>query len=199
MVLITLLAVALAGSAWWATNVLSNAPQRAQLAYEAGMAKLGPADFRGAIAKFTESIEIRETAMAYLERGNAHNNLGEAQQALADWNQALRIDPNLAAAYTARGTYRRVSGDLPRALADLDRSLQIAPSVDAYYQRGQVKHTMGDYQQAVSDYSDAIALRREAPYVYLARSVSKKSLGDDAGAREDWNTAAGLQVSDRDR
>jgi tetratricopeptide (TPR) repeat protein len=199
MVWITLCGLALVAAASWAASYLSNAPQRAQVAYEAGMDRLSPADFKGAIAKFTESIEIRESAAAYLERGNARSELGESSQALADWSQAIRLDPNLAEAYTARGTYYRIAGDLSRAVTDLDRSLQLMPSVDAYYQRGQVKYALKDFQQAEADYSEAIALRREAPYMYLARSVARRELGDEVGAEEDRVVAEDLQVPKSDR
>ena len=199
MVWITLVAAVVIGSAGWAMNYFSSAPQRAQVAFEDGMVRLGPGNYKGAIPKFTESIEIQETAAAYLERGNAHRNLLESEQALADWNQALRMDPNLAGGYTARGAHYRLAGDLTRALADLDKSLQLAPSVDAFYQRGQVKYELGDYQQAISDYTDAINLRREAPYVHLARAAARRALGDEAGAEEDRVTSEGLQVPQTDR
>lgn len=188
-----IVAALIIGAGWWGFRYVSDAPLRAQSAFESGMARLGPGDLDGAVKKFTESINIRETATAYLERGNAHSSKGSGQQALADWNRAIQLDPNLAAAYAARGTYYRVSGDLSRAMADLERSLQIAPSVDAFYQRGQVYDALGQHQQAINDYTDAINIRVEAPYIYLARAAARKALGDEEGFLLDQDLAQGLQ------
>lgn len=184
------------GAGFWGFRYVSDAPIRAQSAYEAAMVQMGPGNFDAAIAKFTESISIRETAVAYLQRGNARASQGRSQEALADWTKAIQVDPNLAEAYTARGTYYRLHSDLPRAMADLDRSLQIAPSVDGFFQRGQVYSALGQHQQAISDYTDAINIRVEAPYVYLARAASKKALGDEAGFLEDQAAAQHLQRTD---
>ncbi len=199
MIWITLVAVVFGAGAVWGVNYLSEAPARADAAYQRGMSRIGPGDYAGAITQFSESIRVKETAAAFLERGNAHQNLGHAQDALADWARAIQIDPNLAAAFAARGTFYRIAGDLSSALTDLDRSIQITPTVDAFYQRGQVYHALGQFQKAVDDYSEAIALRREAPYVYLARSLSRRALGDEDGYRIDQNLAAGLQHSSDDR
>jgi tetratricopeptide (TPR) repeat protein len=199
MIRITLGVLAVAGAAGWGLKYVSDAPLRADAAFQQGVARLGPGDFVGAVAKFTESIQIKETPTALLERGNANSRLGQVQLALADWARAIQIDPNFAPAFTARGTYFRVAGDLSKALTDLDHSLQIMQSVDAYYQRAQVYHALGEYQKAVDDYSEAIALRREAPYVYLARSVSRKALGDEEGYRKDVDIAQGLQHFEGDR
>jgi tetratricopeptide (TPR) repeat protein len=65
-------------------------------------------------------------------------------------------------------------------------------SVDAFYQRGQVYSAMGEQQKAISDYSDAIALKRDAPYIYMARSTAKKALGDEGGFAEDQALASSL-------
>lgn len=199
MVWMFLAAVAMVGTAVWAVNYLSEAPARADAAYQRGMDRLGPGDYAGAIAQFSESIRVKETAAAFLERANAHKTLGHAQEALTDWARAIQIDPNLAPAFAARGTHYRVAGELSRALADLDHSVQIAPTVDALYQRGQTYHALGQFQKAVDDFSEAISLRRESPYIYLSRSLSRKALGDEAGYREDQDTAVGLQHGSDDR
>jgi tetratricopeptide (TPR) repeat protein len=180
------------GVAWYAFDRVTNAPARAQSAYQEGMRALGPSDFARAVGKFSESIALSETAVARLERGNAYKNLRQDEQALADWSRAIELDPNLAAAYAARGTYYRTAQEHRLALADLDRSIQLAPSVDGFFQRGQVYVALGQYDQAIQDYDRAITQRRDAPYVYLARSIAKRALGDEAGFQQDQKLATEL-------
>lgn len=180
-------------AAWLVYDYTSRAPERAAAALAAGMQRMGPGDFSGAVDAFTESISVNATAEAYLQRGNAHASLGQAENAVADWSRAVELDATLAEAYTARGSHFRVQGDLTRALADLDRSIDLRPSVDGFYQRGQVHHAMREYEKALADYDRAIDLRREAPYVYLARSATRRIVGDESGALLDLQAAEQLQ------
>jgi tetratricopeptide (TPR) repeat protein len=193
MVLITLAIVIPGAAIWGIIDYVAGAPQRARLAYEDGMSRLGPNDFAGAVTKFSDSIAISETAVAYLERGNAYKNLNQNDKALEDWGRAIELDSGLAAAYTARATHFLVAGEYAKALPDLDKSIQLEPSVDAYFQRGKVYAALGEHGKAIEDYDRSIVERREAPYVYLARSMAKRALGDEEGYRQDQQTAAELQ------
>lgn len=193
MIWIPIVLLVLGTAAWVAIDYVSGAPGRARAALEDGMRAQGANDFKAAIAKFTDSLAILETAEAYLERGNAYQNLNQNEQALADWSRAVDHDPSLAPAYIARATFYRRSGQLAKAIPDLDIAIGLAPSVDAYFQRGQVYAEMGQYQKGIEDYDRAILERREAPYVYLARSVAKRALGDEEGFHADQAKAAALQ------
>lgn len=178
---------------WAIYDYMAKAPVRARQELNAGMSRLGPRDFKGAIERFSASIAIAETSEAYLQRGNAYKNLGQFTQALADWSRAMELDPNNADAFTARGAYYQGKGDTAKALGDFERSLQLNPTIDGYFQRGQVYAALGQFDKAIEDYDRAIAEKRNAPWVYLARSVARRALGDDAGFRQDQERAAQLQ------
>jgi len=178
---------------WFAYDYISNAPVRARAEYQTGMSRLGPSDFSGAIDHFTASLKIAETADAYLQRGNAQKNLGHMDLAVADWGKAIALDTNQVDAYTARGAYYQSKNETAKALSDFERSLQLNPTVDGYFQRGQLYAALGQFDKAIEDYDRAIAERRDAPWVYLARSIAKRTLGDEAGYRRDQERAAELQ------
>ena len=179
---------------WFTYDYFSKAPLRANIEFEAGMSRLGPNDFAGAIDHFTQSIAIAETPQAYLQRGNAYKTIGRFDLALADWSQSITLDPNQPDAFTARGAYYKSQNDSAKALADFERSLQLNPTVDGYFQRGQLYAALGQYDKAIEDYDRAIAERRDAPYIYLARSIAKRALGDESGYRRDQERAAQLQI-----
>jgi tetratricopeptide (TPR) repeat protein len=189
----TLGALAPIAAGWAAYDYISNAPLRARAEYQAGMSRLGPNDFAGAMEHFTKSIAIAESASAYLQRGNAYKNLGRFDQAVVDWSRSIELDPNQADAFTARGTYYQSKNDTAKALADFERSLLLNPTVDGYFQRGQVYAALKQFDKAIQDYDRAIAERRDAPWVYLARSIAKRALGDEDGYRQDQERAAQLQ------
>src|SRR5689334_13620980 len=60
-------------------------------------------------------------AVMYHNRGRAHASLGDYDRAIADYNQAIRLDALNADAFTARGTAYVAKGEFARAMADLDR------------------------------------------------------------------------------
>jgi len=190
----TLAVVVLGVIAWPVYAFIASAPQRADKEYQAGMKLLGPGKYRDANLHFTRAIEIRpQLADAYLERGVSHRYLNEMDAALADLDQAVALNPNLARAYSARGFIYRERGDPQRAMEEFTKSLAIAPNVDAYFERGQTYEDLGQHQKAIEDYDRAIAEFREAPYVYRARSLARRNLGDTDGYTADQNTASQLE------
>jgi tetratricopeptide (TPR) repeat protein len=192
MVLITLAILIPAGAIWAVIDYVAGAPGRARAAFQDGMRSLGANDFAGAVTRFTKSLDTVETAEAHLERGNAYKGMGQSEKALADWSRAIDLDSSLAAAYTARATHYRLTGEHAKALPDLEQSIRLEPSVDAYFQRGQVYAELGEHQKAINDYDRSILERRESPYVYLARSIAKRALGDEEGYRADQQKATEL-------
>lgn len=143
--------------------------------------------------KFTDSIAIVQNPKTYVERGNAYRAMGEVDKALADWQRALDLDGTFVDAYTARGTYYRIVGNLDEAMLNLNRSIEIAPTVDGLYQRGQVYAARQELDKALDDYNRAIELKRDSPFVYLARAVVRLTMGDEAGAQEDQDIALRIQ------
>src|SRR5215467_5887603 len=57
-------------------------------------------------------------SISFYNRGNAYEKKGELNAAMADFNEAIRLDVTFAAAYTARGTTYWGQGNPERALAD---------------------------------------------------------------------------------
>jgi tetratricopeptide (TPR) repeat protein len=49
---------------------------------------------------------------------------------------------------------------------------------EAYYNWGVSKNSLGDYKEAIEDYTKAIQLKSDYAEAYNNRGVSKKNLGD---------------------
>lgn len=63
-----------------------------------------PGDFQGAIAAYTQAIELDPNHFkAYFNRGFAHDKLGQFDKAIFDYSKALLIEPNNAYAFYNRG------------------------------------------------------------------------------------------------
>ena len=58
---------------------------------------------------------------AYFARGCAWAERGDLERAIADYNEAIRLDPNYVAAYSNRAAALNLRGDAKAAAADLER------------------------------------------------------------------------------
>jgi tetratricopeptide (TPR) repeat protein len=184
--------VAVAG--WLVFSYFTTAPQRAEARFQEGMRLMAPATYKEAIGRFDRAISIAPNhARAYFQRGAAKRFLNRIDDALADFSRAAEIDPSLTEAYVARGAIFRDRGETQRGLDEFTRSIQIKPTIDAFYERGQTYELLGDHPKAIEDFDQAIAIMREAPYVYRARALVKLKLGDEAGYRSDRETARQME------
>ena len=60
--------------------------------------------------------------MAYLNRGFVKQTNGDLEGAIADLNQAIKLDPKIVEAYVNRGLTKAKKGELEGAIADLDQA-----------------------------------------------------------------------------
>jgi tetratricopeptide (TPR) repeat protein len=75
------------------------------------------------------NLELRRNELNFqLSRGVAYKDKGEHDKAVADYTQALRLDPNYAAAYINRGIAYSYKEDYARARADWEKALQLDPN-----------------------------------------------------------------------
>jgi len=56
----------------------------------------------------------------YNGRANVYHVKGDDDRALADYNEAIRIDPNYKYAYNGRGSAYSAKGDQDHAIADFN-------------------------------------------------------------------------------
>jgi tetratricopeptide (TPR) repeat protein len=99
-------------------------------------------------------------AAAYDSRGIAYASKGDYDRAIADFNEAIRLDPKSANAYSNRGNAYNDKGDHERAIADLNEAIRLDPKfADAYNNRCWARFLMGrDLDQALADCTEALRL-----------------------------------------
>src|SRR5512135_1391348 len=61
-------------------------------------------------------------ALVYGRRGAAYQSKGDLNHAIADFTQAIEVDPNEVRFYVNRGIAYRDKGDLDKALEDFDKA-----------------------------------------------------------------------------
>jgi tetratricopeptide (TPR) repeat protein len=134
-----------------------------------------------------------KTAADYINRGNVRHNRKDYVTAIADYDQAIRLDPNYAIAYNNRGNSRKARGDLDGAVSDYDQAIRLDPKfASPYMGRGIVHHDRKDYAAAIADYDQAIRLDPKYESAYINRGNSRKAKGDLDGAVSDYDQAIRL-------
>ena len=90
--------------------------------------------------------------LAWLARGSVYLKMGNSQNAISDFNQAIELDANHPKAYHLRGLAREMSGDNDEAIADFTRALDMDPEYGAaYYSRATLLTKMGQEDEAAED------------------------------------------------
>jgi tetratricopeptide (TPR) repeat protein len=91
--------------------------------------------------------------------GRSHYANCQFDRAIADFDQAIALDPQNAEAYNARGLAYYAIADLRRAIADFDEALSLNPEIaDAYYNRGSAFCDRGQHERAIADFNRALAI-----------------------------------------
>ena len=81
---------------------------------------------RGCTALIQSGKENRQdTSIAYNNRGLAHYDKEDYDRAIADFTQAIRLDPKFGKAYDARANAYSDKGDHDRAIADYNEAIRI--------------------------------------------------------------------------
>src|SRR5262249_26995790 len=83
-----------------------------------------------AIELFTEALELNQDKTYYNQRGLAHRRCSQFEEAIQDYNKALKIDPNFVVTYCNRAVTFNTLGLHQRAADDFAKALQVSPTKD---------------------------------------------------------------------
>ena len=139
-----------------------------------GVARVQLKDYEAAIHALEKAIELYpDFAMAHLERAYARQASGDPKMtmlALADYDDALRLNPRLVYAWFNKGNIYYNSGDYTSALRCYSEALETDPQfASALFNRGITYLRMGNKQQAFADLSKAGELGVLPSYNLLKR------------------------------
>lgn len=131
-------------------------------------------------------------AVAYNTRGGQFYYKGEHLRAIADYDQAIRLDPNYAHALNNRCWANAVVGRLEAGVRDCDAAARLSPdNGNTYENRAFIYLRMGNYDRAIADYDTAFRFDPESGDVLYGRGIAKVRNGDTSGHAD---IAAGKKI-----
>jgi tetratricopeptide (TPR) repeat protein len=85
--------------------------------------------------------------------------LGRTEEALADFDTVIELDPNYPDYYFDRAAAHRRLGEFDQALANYDKAITLTPPFhELHYNRADLRVEMGDIDGAISDFSYVVEL-----------------------------------------
>jgi tetratricopeptide (TPR) repeat protein len=104
-------------------------------------------------------LSAREKSKLHQNRAISWRLKGDFDRAFADYNEAVRLDPNEPLNYSMRAVAWRAKNELQRAIADYGEAIRLKTDyVDAYIRRGQTYESLGDRERALADYRAVLSL-----------------------------------------
>jgi lipoprotein NlpI len=153
---------------------------------------------RTQVRYWQNSITLSEHALkvtdnnynAYFNRGNAYWSLGNYQQAIADFDRAIEINPKYAGIYYNRGSAYQFLGNYQQAIGDFNKAIEIMPKyVEAYNALGMVHVALGNVMQAIADFDKAIEINPDYADSYYNRGNADSRLDNYKQAIPDYDKA----------
>ena len=97
--------------------------------------------------------------MAYSNRGNAQNNLGRHEEAIADLDEAIRLNPDFAMAYYNRGRANTSLNHMDKARRDFEAAIALAREAGDEALAGAAGHSLKELpgEQAPGQHRDECA------------------------------------------
>ena len=133
-------------------------------------------------------------SLAYINRGLGYHQKNELDKAIADYEEALKLNPQSAVAFYARGTVYRDKGANELALADLDRAVAIKPDLpDLFATRGNVLAAMGEHERAIADFTEALRVKPGDANALSSRGYSYYKNGEIDLAMLDYDAALAIR------
>jgi tetratricopeptide (TPR) repeat protein len=131
-------------------------------------------------------LSLGDLAEILVYRGSSYAYLGDYENAMEDFNAAIRRNPYLAEAYNERGSLLRLQEQHERAIIDYTMALRIDPDhYEACYNRALSHVALKQHEEAEADLTRALELNPGiAPAYEIRGRVRAEQLNYD-GAIDD--------------
>lgn len=198
-------------------QIISTEPDNADARTTLGMALIESGEFEPAVSSLNQAIRLWGSrpgaAYALYLRAKAHTGLRQVQDAAADLQKAVTIEPNFAEAWSDLGESRKILLDGAGALAAFEKAVQFAPDDPVAQTRlGSELLNEGKPSEAVAHLEEAARLspQNQSALYNLQRALVEDGRPEQAGTmrktlealllekdRDAQNAFAAIQLNDQ--
>ncbi|MBI3860890.1 MAG: tetratricopeptide repeat protein [Planctomycetia bacterium] len=148
-----------------------------------------------AIDFFTDRLRKKPNVRDFVCRAEIWRKLGDYENAMRDFDESVRVDPESAFGYGSRALEWRHRGEIDKAIADETKVIQLESKrkvsrnySHAYFSRAHSLQYKGAYDEAISDLTEAIRIEESENLIYYAeRAMALLAKGDHDKALDDGN------------
>jgi tetratricopeptide (TPR) repeat protein len=165
-----------------------------------GEIRMREGDAGGAVTTLQTVIQNDpQNAMAHYHLGAAYGQMGHAEQARTEWEQALQMNPNLTDALRALATLALRQGDMPTLAQRASQIIQQQPaSAEGYAMRAFSSVRRGQFASAEQDASEAISLAPGDSAGYMQMGNLRLAQKQYGAAEKSYQQALTLAPSSSD-
>lgn len=134
-----------------------------------------------------------QDASSLVARGSIRFELNRPDEALVDFDKALKLSPNSPLILNNMGRAMRARGSLGESLGLFSEAIRIDPKYTfAYHNRGLVYYELQEYQQAIQDFKKAIELNPNDPWFHINCGHAQHANQDVPSALKSYQAAEKL-------
>lgn len=143
------------------------------------------------------ALAVEPTARSHVLLGRALVELGDFDEALANFNRAVACDPTHAAAHGNRGDLLARLGRLEEAVESYRSAIALDHDALANWcNLGAVQAELGRREEALASYERVIALQPDFFEAHVTRSNLLRAMGRNAEALEGYDRALAIAPGD---
>ena len=139
-------------------------------------------------------------AAFYKERAIGYIRKGEADKAIEDLSQAIKLKDNDPFTFGLRGKGYLNQGKDDLAIKDFSKVVSLSPRDPfAYFGRGMAYLGAGEIDKAIEDLSHGLILKPDEADAYIGRGMAYKRKGNEAKAKADFLKAKELKAKAKNK
>ncbi len=172
-----------------------------QIAQQLGISSLEPAVL---IEALMEEFQITgsppeeqpraKTVEDWFNQGLQEANSGDLEGAIASWEKALDLDPDLIQAWHNHGSALGNLGRLEEAIASFDHALALnAGDAQAWNSKGNALYNLQQWENAIACWDKALALEPSYYQAWYNRGNALENIGRTSEARQSYSKALEIE------
>ena len=136
---------------------------------------------------------MKGQALHFYDRGMGYARHAQHDRAIADFDEAIKLNPHRADYFWWRGHVYAAKGQYDRAIADYDEAIRLDPKdVVNFHSRGLAYRHNGQFDRAIADFDELLRLDPQNASNFWLRGGAYSAKGENERAVADYSMAQRL-------